>query len=58
MTDLLRRNDELLQFKINVRKSSRLPQCALQLVCEDRVFSSDLLFTFFYAGSSIQNARE
>jgi hypothetical protein len=27
----------LLQFKINVPKSHRQPQCTLQLVCEDRV---------------------
>jgi hypothetical protein len=28
---------DLLQFKINFRKSHRQPQCPLQLVCEDRV---------------------
>jgi len=58
MTDLLHKNDELLQFKIHVRKSHLLPQCALQLVREDSVLSSDLLFTFLYPGSSIQNASE
>ena len=28
---------DVLQFKVDVRKSHRQPQCTVQLVCEDRV---------------------
>jgi len=52
---------DLLQFTINVPKPHRQSQCTLQLVCEDRVLSccsSELIFAFFNAASSIQNARE
>ena len=48
----------LLQFAINVRKSYRQLQCTWQLACEDRVCSSELMFTFLYAGRRIQSAKE
>jgi hypothetical protein len=38
-------------------KSHRQLQCMLQLACQDRVFSSELI-TSLYSGSSIQNASE
>jgi hypothetical protein len=45
----------VLQFTINVKKSHRQPQCTLQLVREKiTCCSSELIFTFLYAGSSIQ----
>jgi hypothetical protein len=44
----------LLQFKINVRKSHRQPHCILKLVCEDCVLSVRVDLHVSYAGSSIQ----
>ena len=37
MTNLLHRNNKLLQFTINVQKSHRQPQCSLQTLREDHV---------------------
>ena len=48
----------LVQFEINFRKSYCQLQCTLQLACEDRVCSSELIFTFLYAGRRIQSASE
>ena len=50
MTELLHRNYEMLQFTINVRKPQSLHQCALQLVCEDRMFFVRLAFHFSLCG--------
>jgi hypothetical protein len=37
----------------------RQPQCTLQFVFEDGVFcSSELILTFLYVGSSMQNASQ
>ena len=44
----------LLQVTINVRRSHRQPQSTSQFVC----FSSQLIFTLLYAGSSIQKASQ
>jgi hypothetical protein len=50
--------DEFVRFTMSVYKFHRQIQCSLQLVCEDRVLLSELIFTFIFMGSSVQNASE
>jgi len=58
MRSLLHRVDRYVTLN---NKFSKIPQSAqyvLQLVCEDRVFSSELFLTFLCAVSTIQNVSE
>ena len=48
----------LLQFRTNVRKSNRQPECTLRVEWDDRMLCIWVDVTFLYAGSSIQNASE
>jgi len=46
-------------FSTNVRISHRQHQCTAHFMGEDRVLcSTELIFTYLYASSSIQNARQ
>jgi len=43
----------LLHFTKDFRKSHGQPECTWKIVCEDRVFLSDFIFTFPCVGSNI-----